>query len=219
MTILDTLLNRDSRVEALLARYPVSELPHPGKGIGLTPAQRQENLTVFLATKADRIGALTTFMASLDVHLPTPGDPALDAPAVSQALDALAKKRFAKIAGFEAACAPGWRERIADRTQAPLLAVATDLGVYVGECATHASEPFNWGFGETRYRAANMPSTAGEIIITKLSPLGRQPNRVQLDVLAWSVEAVWEVVRNRRRKAFWRANMFEFLDELMANRY
>ena len=217
--MLDLLLNRDSRLEAALARYPAFSLPHPGNGTDQTPAQREENLAAFMEMKGARIAALVDVLDGLGVRLPRPGDPTLDPAAVSVTLDALTKKRLTRLRGFEAACAPDWRTCTAGADQARLLAFAIDLGIYIGECATHASEPFAWELGGTRYRAKNMPTTAGEIIIAKMSPLGRQPNRVQLDVIAWSVDAVWYIVRNRARKSFWRRNVFEFLDDLMGNRY
>ncbi|MEY4556212.1 MAG: hypothetical protein RL093_1331 [Pseudomonadota bacterium] len=219
MSILDLLTGRDSELERALDAYPIFDWPHLGKGIDLTASQREENLAWFLAARPGRVEALAKFLAGLGVELPPPGDPTLNAASIATRLDALAKQRFIKVAAFESACAPDWRRKSATGIAAAARSVAIDLGVYIGECATHAAEPFDWRVGESRYRPANMPMTAGEVVISKLSMLSPKPNRVYLDVVDWSVFAVWDVMRRRTQKAFWKLNHFEYLGHLLDNRY
>ena len=219
MSFLDRLTGRDVELEQLLAAYPIVTWPHAGMGTDLSAEQRDENLDWLVSVKADRIEVLTVFLSRLGLRLPSPGAPGLNPQTVSAGLDELAKRRFIRMPDFEASCAFGWRRRAANGREATTRSVAIDLGIYLGECATHASEPFEWRIGESRYRPANMPMTAGEVVISKVSTLGPKPMRVDLDVIDWSVFAVWDIVRRRKQKSFWKPNHFEFLIPLLANRY
>lgn len=219
MSVLDRLTGRDRELERSLDSYPIFVLPHSGKGIDLSPREREDNLAYLMAARATRIEALAEFLSGLGMELPRPGDATLSAAAISARLDDLAKRRFTRVAAFESACAPDWRQNPATGLAAAARSVASDIGIYVGECATHASGPFDWRTGESRYRPANMPMTAGEVVISKLSTPGPQPNRIDLDVIGWSVFAIWDIVRLRKQKAFWKLNHFEYLVHLLDNRY
>ncbi len=219
MSILDLLTNSDGELKRALSDYSILALPHVGRGADLTPDQRRDNLDAVLAQKTERISGLTAFVGQFGITLPSPGAEGFDARAVSTALDALAKRRFTKVRAFETACKFDWRRTPVTGIEAAARAVAIDLGIYIGECATFGSEPFDWRIGESRYRPANMPMTAGEVVISKMSTIGPKPLRIYLDVIDWSVFAVWDILRHRRHKAAWKINHFEYLEHLLDNRY
>lgn len=204
-----------------VAQYADECFVHAGAPGTLSRAQRDENLSSFVASIDRRVSRLRALAAELGTILPVPVGDRGQVEAIGRALDGFCKDRLSGLKFVEPALAMDWRAREPQGRDRQAQTLAIDLGTYCGEVARSCAPRYLWAIDEARYTPATIMETSGRVVIGHDPGVNTERIRNPVDVIAIAAFALTQIVhcRSVRAKGLWRPNYFHFLNDLAAGRY